>query len=178
MKKKLALVVGHTEKGKQAINTKLGLNEFIYNCNLADKILEQLKHSKFVDVEIFYRDFTMRELVEKLNGSSPNFIVEMHCNAFDKKQSGCESLFFKGSKKGFEISKKMNSVFENFGFKNRGSIPRVEYERGGYLLKNTTAPCVIFEPFFIDNDEEIKMILDQPIDIYYAKALEEASKIL
>ncbi|UCG13233.1 MAG: N-acetylmuramoyl-L-alanine amidase [Deltaproteobacteria bacterium] len=37
-----------------------------------------------------------------------------------------------------------------------GSARKTENKaRGGYLLRYTNAPCVIAEPFFIDNDEDL-----------------------
>jgi len=40
------------------------------------------------------------------------------------------------------------------GLKDRGIKVKTAEDRGGYLLKNIATPCVIAEPFFIDNDLE------------------------
>ena len=38
---------------------------------------------------------------------------------------------------------------------NRGVKPKTSEDRGGYLLRYTEAPCVIAEPFFIDNNDDL-----------------------
>ncbi|MDY7034072.1 MAG: N-acetylmuramoyl-L-alanine amidase, partial [Thermodesulfobacteriota bacterium] len=47
------------------------------------------------------------------------------------------------------------------GLKNRGLKPKTAEDRGGYLLRNTIAACVIAEPFFIDNNEDLKTAIDK-----------------
>jgi len=49
-----------------------------------------------------------------------------------------------------------------FGLPDRGIKPRTSEDRGGYLLCYTNAPCVIAEPFFIDNDQDLSKAKEDP----------------
>ena len=44
--------------------------------------------------------------------------------------------------------------------KNRGFKSKTVEDRSGYLLKYTKAPCIILEPFFIDNINDLICIMD------------------
>ncbi len=40
--------------------------------------------------------------------------------------------------------------------RDRGVVGVKDSGRGAHLLKNTNVPCLIAEPFFIDNDSDLK----------------------
>jgi len=40
---------------------------------------------------------------------------------------------------------------------DRGIKPKASEDRGGYMLSQTNMPCIIAEPFFIDEDQDYKM---------------------
>ena len=63
---------------------------------------------------------------------------------------------------------------------DRGILPRNVENRGGYLLKYTNAPCVIAEPFFIDNDGDYARAMERYEQLIagYALAIEEIDEIL
>jgi len=44
------------------------------------------------------------------------------------------------------------------GLPNRGIKPKGTEDRGGYVLRYTNAPCIISEPFFIDNDLDLLLV--------------------
>jgi len=52
-------------------------------------------------------------------------------------------------------------------------------ERGGYLLRYTGAPCVIAEPFFIDNDQDLKKAQQNIVELAgaYANAFKKISDL-
>jgi len=52
------------------------------------------------------------------------------------------------------------NLVDALGLNNRGIKPKSAEDRGGYLLKSTSAPCIIAEPFFIDNDSDLKAVTD------------------
>ncbi len=43
---------------------------------------------------------------------------------------------------------------------DRGIVPRTSEDRGGNLLRYTYAPCLIAEPFFINNDEDLRIAME------------------
>jgi len=149
----IALVVGHTEDSPGAINNKAGLNEFYLNNEIVN-IIKTLSNRK--DIEIIYRD-TYKKLPEKINKLNPEYIISFHCNAsMLHNASGSEVLYYKGSIKGKELAYKFQRVIVNtLGLPDRGIKSRTLYDRGGHLLKYTNAPCIILEPFFIDNMKDV-----------------------
>ena len=76
----------------------------------------------------------------------------------------------------------LNHLVEHLKLPDRGIKPKTSEDRGGYLLRYTNAPCVIAEPFFIDNDSDLARAQeDKDIDelaVAYAKAIEEISQVV
>jgi N-acetylmuramoyl-L-alanine amidase len=151
--KMCALVVGHKKTSPGAENKKSRLTEFDYNDELAREIEKAVKGVK---VQRVYRR-TYNTLPGDIDDLNPDFIVSLHCNAYNGKATGTEVLYYHRSKKGEKIAKLLNSELVGaLGLKDRGIKPKTSEDRGGYLLRNTNAPCVIAEPFFIDNDDDLR----------------------
>ena len=156
--KKCALVIGHKKSSPGASNKSSGLTEFVFNDKLAIDIEEEISG---VEVQRVYRR-TYNSLPGDINELNPDFIVSLHCNAFDGSVSGTEVLYYHRSTKGKFIAGILNEqLVEALGLKNRGLKPKTAEDRGGYLLRNTVAPCMIAEPFFIDNNEDLKTATDK-----------------
>lgn len=150
--KTCALVIGHKRASPGAMNQTSGLTEFSFNEQLAIDI-ESLVSD--VIVQRIYRR-TYQTLPADINEFNPDFIISLHCNAFNKKVSGTEVLYYHKSANG----KAMATILQQhlvtaLSLPDRGIKPRTVEDRGGYLLKQTSAPCLIAEPFFIDNDDDL-----------------------
>lgn len=151
---KCALIVGHSKKSQGSSNEAQGITEYMYNEDLAVRIKDYV--SGLVDIDIVYRD-TYKGLPDKVNALNPDFVVSLHCNAFNKEASGTETLYYHSSKKGKEIAKLFqNRLVLSLELNNRGIKPKHSEDKGGYLLKYVKAPCVILEPFFIDNNSDLE----------------------
>jgi N-acetylmuramoyl-L-alanine amidase len=162
---KVAIIIGHSPSDKGACNS--GFCEFDYNQIVAHSILEQSD----LDIEIVYRD-DYHSLPDKVNKTGADIAISLHCNAFNKEASGCETLY-SGSKKGLELAQKVHAkILPVFGNPDRGIKKRRLKDRGGWILHKTKMPCVILEPFFIDNDEELKKA--KRVYKEYAKAIIDA----
>jgi N-acetylmuramoyl-L-alanine amidase len=156
--KKCALVIGHKKSSPGASNSSSGLTEFVFNEKLAIDIEKEVSG---VEVQRVYRR-TYNSLPSDINELNPDFIISLHCNAFDGSASGTEVLYYHRSAKGKLIASILNNkLVEALGLKDRGIKPKTTEDRGGYLLKNTSAPCVIAEPFFIDNNMDFKTATDK-----------------
>ena len=172
---KCALVVGHRENSPGAENKRLGITEFGFNKELAERVVELCR----VDVEIVYRD-RYKDLPEKVNAINPNFIVSLHCNAFNTVASGTETLYYHrsvaSSRLGWIVQKKLVDALD---LPDRGLKPKRSEDRGGFLLRYTNAPCVIAEPFFIDNISDVRRAHKRyPKLVHaYATAIEEAAEV-
>ena len=168
--KKVVLIVGHSLIRQGASNTNYTINEnpvteYSFNNLLADRI-KRINKKESIEIAIEYRDTDYEALPQEVNEQDGNLIISMHCNAFNKKASGCETLYYKHTKISDKIAAIMqshlNTIMQN---NDRGIKPREHnralkiYERGAYLMKYVKAPCVICEPFFIDNDKELDFAL-------------------
>lgn len=157
--KKAALVIGHTEKSPGAFNPTCGVSEFEFNRKLVKGISAIIDDR--CEVKIVYRE-RYSDLPEKINALNPDFVICFHANAFDKKSSGTETLYYHKSKKG----KKIASIFQAnivkaLGLKDRGIKGKFSEGRGGYVLRCTKAPCVLLEPFFMDNDDDYRTAINK-----------------
>lgn len=155
--KKCALVIGHKKSSPGASN-EMGLTEFAFNEKLAMEIEDEV--NDVVTQRIYRR--TYNTLPSDINEFNPDFIISLHCNAFNKTASGTEVLYYHRSTKGKLMAEILNEkLLEALGLNNRGIKPKSAEDRGGYLLKSTQAPCVIAEPFFIDNNSDLKVVIDK-----------------
>ena len=164
---KVALVIGHSETNQGARNSTHNISEFEFNRTLA-RLIRQ--HWGPGDLELVYRDCPYKELPGKINALNPKVILSLHCNAFNGKVSGTETLYYHKSRLGKECAKSIQEYLVSaLELPNRGIKARKEVDRGGFLLKHTKAPCVISEPFFIDNDLDFKTAwagLDELVEAY------------
>ena len=177
-KKKLcALVIGHKKSSPGAGNKKSKLMEFDFNEALALSIEKKMKN---VDIQRVYRR-TYKELPDDINALQPDFIVSIHCNAYNTTASGTEVLYYHSSKKSKKIAKVLQKrLVDKLQLSDRGVKPKSSEDRGGYLLRYTNAPCIISEPFFIDNDDDLAQAKKKMkgLTAAYVKAIEDMAEIV
>jgi len=175
--KRCALVIGHKKESPGAINKNSDLSEYQFNEKLAPMIEQKVKNT---GIHRVYRK-TYATLPGDINELDPDFIVSMHCNAYNGSASGSEVLYYHRSPMGKEIAGILLEKFvSGLGLPDRGIIACSAEDRGGYLLRYTKAPCVIAEPFFIDNDNDLERAmknLDHLAEAY-AVAIDEVSNLI
>ena len=174
MKKLCALVIGHKKKSSGARNIGANLTEFDFNEELARRIEVSTVET---EIQRVYRR-TYKTLPDDINELEPDFIVSLHCNAFDRKVSGTEVLYYYKSKKGKRLARiLLRHLVNHLQLPNRGIKPKTTEDRGGYLLRYTKAPCVIGEPFFIDIDDDLARAQENldGLSAAYANAIDEFS---
>jgi len=167
---KVALVIGHKKDRPGACNNDYNICEFEFN----EKLVKDIKNkvNRDYEVEIVYRD-TYRDLPDKINKLNPDFVILFHCNAFNRKASGSETLYYYTSKKGKEIAKIFQKyIVQTLGLYDRGIKRKGSEDRGGYILRYTKAPCILIEPFFIDNNIDY-MRVQERYDVF-VEALKNA----
>lgn len=168
---KIALVVGHTGSSPGCVDPRTGMTEFKFNSEVAELIMARLHELPRLDLSVVYRD-TYKGLPGKINALNPDLIVSMHCNAFNGLKAGgvgSEVLYWHTSAR----SKRMAEICQEYfvkgqlGVVDRGIKPLTSMDqRGAWLLRHTAAPCVICEPFFLDDDDyDIQLITQAYIDI-------------
>lgn len=161
--KKIALIIGHSETSQGAVNSNSGMTEFLFNEPLAHLVATKLITAGYEPL-VIYRGESYSSLPGDVNKTGADIAVSLHCNAFNKESNGTETLYFKGSQKGFLLASCIQEqIVKCLGLKDRGIKPcKYKYvgkagDRGGYLLEKTAMPCVIVELFFIDSDTSLEL---------------------
>ena len=160
--KKIAIIVGHSVTSGGAVNAN-GMSEYLFNDQLARLIAPKLIE-KGCEPLIVYRDCTYSELPFKVNDTGADIAISLHCNAHDTTVSGSEVLHYKHSKTSPKLAELIQKeVVAVLGLRDRGLRPvdkahkGKKGDKGGYLCAKTVMPCVIVEPFFIDNDYDLAL---------------------
>jgi len=184
----IALVVGHERRAKGAMNQASGLTEFDFNDGLVNLISALLCVCSSesspdgdhivkppVPHEVVYREVAggYRQLPGYISSlqPAPELVVSFHCNAFNSKASGTETLHYYRSLRGFRAADIFQrAIVDCLRLPDRGVKARSSEDRGGYLLSEARAPCVILEPFFIDNDSDLASALESYNDLASAIA--------
>lgn len=162
----VALIIGHKPKSPGACNDAAELCEYQFNEPLA----EDIKAILDVDTTIVKRD-TYEGLPDQVNGTSADIAVSMHANAGPGPASGTEVLHWHSSVEGRRLAAKLQAqILEALGLADRGTRPKQFGDRGGHLLGHTSMPCVIAEPFFIDNDSDLRVAQNRRGDLKRAYA--------
>ena len=176
LKKLCALVIGHKKSSPGAVNERTGLSEFDFNEDLAIRIEKKVQKTQ---IQRVYRR-TWEELPADINALKPDFVISLHCNAFNGKASGTEVLYYHKSENGKKMAEiLLNHLVEYLKLPDRGVKPKTVEDRGGPLLRSTKAPCLIAEPFFIDNNSDLARGQEDldALAAAYAAAIDEVSQI-
>lgn len=176
-----AVVVGHRASARGATSGDGHVTEFDFNSEVAAEIKRRVRKAR---VEIVFRENSTSgysKLPAQLNRLKPHFIVSLHCNAFNGSATGTETLYFHTSSGGKTLAGIVQRhLLDALELSNRKIKPKQESDRGGSLLKLTNAPCVIAEPFFIDNDADLAVANRRKIGLAnaYAAAIDETAGVL
>ena len=158
---KVAIVIGHHENSKGAFSKYFGLHEWdFYN-----KVNECLFNAK-----TFWHDETIsgytsriKDTANRINKDNFDLVIECHFNSsVHNSANGCETLYYFKSKKSKEYAQRF-SDFVNYktGIKVRnGGLKALtnRNDRGFASVFYTTAPTILIEPFFGNNESDCKKI--------------------
>ncbi len=178
--KTCALVIGHKKNSPGAVNKTQNLSEFDYNEQLAQEIEAKFSDCEKVRIQRVYRR-TYSTLPDDINALNPDFIICLHCNAYNTQATGTEVLFYHRSKKGKKLAKILDkNLVKALKLSDRGIKAKTTEDRGGYLLKQTHAPCLISEPFFIDNDHDLEIANNRRRELVaaYVKSIKKIAHTL
>ncbi len=171
--KRVVFVVGHSFYDNGADNKQNGITEYKFNMEVAHWIMQN-ERFKNIDTIIKARNASYDELPEEINTLNPDLIICLHCNAFNDDVQGIETLYWYFSEKGWAVADIVQRhMLEALKLDDRGSKAVVQGEAGWPVLKNTKAPCVIGEPFFIDAMDIIDSDLVEQVGKAYLEAVEE-----
>jgi N-acetylmuramoyl-L-alanine amidase len=180
----IVIIIGHTRHSGGANNANMNVNEFKYNTGIAARISEALSDfereiiitSKTVGDSLLQETKTSAQLMDEVNDLNPLFVISLHCNAFNKKATGTEVLYALGDDPSAMIAQTLlDYLIDALELKDRGTKSKKREDRGGYLLYGIKSPCIISEPFFIDNDYDLGIALKNEDRIVkaYADAIKD-----
>lgn len=160
---KIVLNIGHGgdtdtyDSGAMSLDLKTS-EHFFNKYELGPLVIKELQSKGHEIVEIIqHKNFG--ELISRIN-SIPNvdLILSLHSNAYNNHATGTEVLYFALSKKSKQLAECLQKRIVNvLGLADRGA-KGLFVGRGSALLIKTKSPCVILEPFFIDNPGDLSIV--------------------
>ena len=103
------------------------------------------------------------------NNADCDCFVSIHLNSADSKQAnGTETLVYGPNRSATRLAEIVNRNMVNAtGFRDRG----VKYRSELCVLKHTKMPAILVETGFISNNEEVKALISEAIELAIAKAI-------
>lgn len=160
---KLAIIIGHELKSKGAKGVyPISGYEYDFNSEIAQLIFHSAM-DRALPIRIFKRDGlgisgVYKQVQDWAGGNSEAVAIELHCNAFNGKVRGTETLFDKDPDDSIEFAREIHqSICTALNRKNKEDrgIKLIEKGDRGYINLNLCKiPSAIVEPFFIDNPED------------------------
>lgn len=165
---KICVIIGHGGKDKGAFSQDKQYNELDYNTEICELLVNELNKINYVAFK-HNRGNNRMENIPLINSLRPDLIISLHCNSADNiKATGTEVIHYEFSKNGKRFAEILSkNVSKTLGLKNRGA--KYPFNgRGSGLLRSTNAPCVILESFFISNDNDLKIGLENKKELVEA----------
>lgn len=167
---KVAIVIGHNEKSQGAFCKYLGMYEYTYYVEVANKLKEKLGNM----IDIYKRKpnttygAEMREVLSRLNKINYTYVLELHFNSLsNSKVQGVECIAFHNSKVGLNLADRFNHLISTeMGTPNRGIIKvNQSGQRGAYGICKSKPPYILVEPFFGSNEKSQLFTVDRMVDL-------------
>ena len=158
---KTAIIIGHCVSAPGARNERYDVTEYEFNEMLAEHVHELIPNSI-----IMRRRNGYARLPHEVNAIGAGVAMSLHCNAFNTRTSGTEMLYWHTSPNGKALAESLQrEVVGVLGLNDRGAKPVTAVNRGANLLRYTSMPCVICEPFFIDCDTDFELARDNIVPL-------------
>lgn len=173
---KVCIDIGHCPSAPGAENRNYHISEYRFWSTYAPRLANYLRgyghDAVIVNRKMDGGGTGMTACVRACNEANADIIVALHANAYNGKASGTETLYWHTSPRGKRLAQCIQTqMVKALGLPDRGIKPITGTERGGAQLRGTVAPCVIVEPFFIDNDNDYETALEQDANLCGAIAV-------
>jgi len=153
----VVLIIGHTDASGGAFNETYKIDEYDFNSALVNLVRDRLLEVGFKRDVIIQERIKLSSLPKQINDLNPLFAISFHANAFNTRATGTEMLYYEESVQSKTLAFVLQEeIYNALGLHDRGIKSKNERDRGGYLLKGVMCPIVIAEPFFIDNDDDLR----------------------
>ena len=158
--KKLAVIVGHTEKdGGAVMNHPSKMCEYDFNTRVA-KIMEQIQGAYAITTKIIYRDHIgLRGAYEQAVFFAADAIMELHFNSSVSEKASGALVLVSAEHKNHPLAVCVQSqILGLFGGNDRGLQVPFPTDRGWGNV-NRGIPYFLLEPFFGSNKEQCEFAL-------------------
>lgn len=149
---KFAVYAGHGGKDPGAVSGSR--NEKDYTLKVMTALTKFLKNAGHTVINNRTTDVnrSITADVKKANEAKVDAVIEIHLNSnAGTPGSGTETYYLSGSTKGKAMAKAVHDRIVALGFRDRG------IKTGTWaVIKNTSAPAILIETAFINNDSEMK----------------------
>ena len=121
------------------------------------------------DARVFQYD-GLKAICNEANNWHADLFVSIHCNAFNGKASGTETIYYEHSTAGKKLANCIQrQIVSSLGTVDRGIKPKISGDYDAYVTKYTDMPAVLVETAFIDNPNDAKLLVDREDD--FARAI-------
>ena len=127
------------------------------------KRVEHYLHAVGYNVKLFYFN-GLQQICDDANAFDADLFVSVHCNAFDGNAHGTETLF-----SGSNESRRLAIAIQNQLVNNLHTADRGIKYSDAYVIKYTNMPAVLVETAFIDNADDVKLLIAREDD--FARAI-------
>ena len=178
-------VNGKTVRDYGAENSITKMNEFTWNKDFVENYLLSELQKAGIKYQIVLRDVGITKLINDLNKAAgkDDIILSFHLNSGVATATGTETLYWHTSTKGKKLAGLVQeNLVKVLGLADRGIKIRRKpinkadelNQRGWTMFKETNAPYVMLESFFISNDKDLKIGTERKTEL--AKAVVSAIK--
>lgn len=169
---------GHNADGQKGCGAVGYVSESIENRLIKDAVIKYL----LLDENIVYdstvdyagnQTKNLVEIVKKCNKDLADINVSIHLNAgakdLDNHTTGTEVYVYDETDITYQIAQRICNNIARLGYCNRG----VKVNKNLYVLKNTKAPALLIECFFVDDKNDVDVYQRVGTD-KFGKAIAEA----
>lgn len=176
---KTAIVVGHTEDSPGACSPHNISCEWEFNFGIATELyLREIADIFLYDTYAHGYTSMIHRNAKKLNKEKYDLIIELHYNSATPSATGCEALYYHREDENFDEQKIGEYFVDNWseitGLKNRGVKRLTKNDRGYVAVYAPIGNCLILEPFFGSNPDDVKVMIEHYWD--YVNLIEDLAK--
>ncbi|UGO49136.1 N-acetylmuramoyl-L-alanine amidase [Bacillus phage vB_BanH_Emiliahah] len=130
-----------------------GRKEHVMDRQVKDALISKLRslgHTVYdcTDETGSTQSANLRNIVAKCNAHRVDLDISLHLNAFNGSANGVEVCYYDQQALAAKVSKQLA---DDIGWSNRGAKPRTDL----YVLNTTSAPAILIELGFIDNEGDM-----------------------
>ena len=116
---------------------------------------------------IIYQNDSLSSVCQNANSSGSDLFISIHCNGFNTVAKGTETLVYRMNG---GASQKLASCIQKQLIDSLHTVDRGLKERPNlYVLNSTDMPAVLVETAFIDNEEDVQLLVNKKDD--FARAI-------